>query len=39
MKMLHECRATHVLGVIQELEFDGGILFYLIRGKVKVSSN
>ena len=38
MKMLLECRATHVLWVIWDVEFDGGI-FYLTRGKVKVEPN
>ena len=27
MKMLHECRATHVLWVVREAEIDGGIHF------------
>ena len=29
MKMLHECRATHVLLVIWYAEFDGDIDFYV----------
>ena len=27
-EMLHECRVTHVLWVIRDVEFDGGIHFF-----------
>ena len=29
MKMLHECRAAHVLSVIWELQFNGDIYFLI----------
>ena len=37
MKILHECRVTHVLYVIWEVEFDGDTHFY-IQGHVKARS-
>ena len=36
MKMLHRFRATHVLWVMQHVEFDGGIHFYLPGKNVMV---
>ena len=40
MKMLNDCRATHVLWVIMDAEYDGGISFLcLTRGKVNMRSN
>ena len=40
MKMLHECRATHALGIHWDVKFDGGTPFSdLTRGKIKDRSN
>ena len=39
MEILDECRATHVLWVLWDIELDGLRLFYLTRGKVKARSN
>ena len=36
--MLHECRATHVLWGIRDVEFNGDILFYFTQVNVKVRS-
>ena len=33
MKLLHECRATHVLWVILDVEFDDGIHFFFDPSK------
>ena len=39
-EMLHECRVTHVLWVIRDVEFDGGIHFLsLASGNVNVRSH
>ena len=40
MKMLHAYRASHVLGVILDVEYDDGILFLgLTQGKVNMRPN
>ena len=36
-KMMHECRVTHIVWVIRDVEFDGGI--HLASGNVNVRSN
>ena len=39
-EMLYDCRVTHVLWVIWDVEFDDGILFLsLVSGTVNVRSN
>ena len=39
MKMLRECRTAHVLWVIWDVEFTGGITFLLDPKKVQANSN
>ena len=39
IKILHERRASHLLWVIWVIEVEGGVYFYLTRGKVRVRWN